>query len=434
VAIPVKDRATLDVLHGIVVGTDTASVDDPQADAGPDADQRPEPSARTSRDPRPDWPGIERILVHHGLAGLAVARCGRAAEHGLPPPLPDPVRSTLEPHRVRAALEARVRLEALHRARRILRDVGVPSLVFKGAALVLDGTYREAGERAFEDVDLLVRPDDAEAAVRALMAGSFRPWTPWNAERVGWVSAFTLDDPEAPPGLDATVDLHWSSLYGTLRLARSADPDPPWEGADLELGLPSTEAHFALLAGHFLKHLRVIPHLRGLVDLCRLGPRLIDTDTLQSHARLRRSECGLTTMVRALARLWGVAFPTEVITAVGADGTPTAAECRYLGPEALLRAPPAPEGRLHGLVLRWRLGGGAAAALSDIAQVAAPPEAWLRARYPQARVSTPVLRARYALALGRWLVGSGPSPLSPNQDVGGQVRADRDVPAARGDA
>ena len=58
-----------------------------------------------------------------------------------------------------------MRVEALHRARGILRAAGVPSLAFKGGALVLDGTYRDPGERAFEDVDLLVRPGDAGQGV-----------------------------------------------------------------------------------------------------------------------------------------------------------------------------------------------------------------------------------------------------------------------------
>jgi hypothetical protein len=415
VAIPVQDRATLDVLRRLVVGSGAAAMDD--LDPDPATPRGPGDATDATSGSRPDWDAIEGFLVDHGLAGLAAARCSRAVRRGLPPPLPDPVLKALEPHRVRAALEAQVRVEALHRARRILRAAGVPSLAFKGGALVLDGTYRDPGERAFEDVDLLVHPGDAEAAVGALIGAGFRPWTPWSAERVGWVSAFTLDDPEAPRGLDATVDLHWSSLYGALRLSCPAEPDPLWEGADLELGLPGTEAHFVVLADHFLKHLRVVPHVRGLADLCRLGPRLIDGEALLSHARRRRSARGLTMLVRALTRLWGVAFPGDVIAAVGAGGSPTATERRYLAPRALLGRPSSSIGRLGGLVLRWRLAGGTRAAFHDIAQVVLPPAAWLRARYPGAGA----VRARYAIALARWLAGLGPSPLSPNQDLGGDL-------------
>ena len=408
-ATPPQDAATLEVLRGILAGADVAA-------AGGSGGAE-----------------IERFLVHHGLAGLALAACRRAEARGLPPPLPESVRRALDPHRVRVALESRVRLETLERARRILRDAGVPSLAFKGAALLLDGTYREPAERAFEDVDLLVRPDDAEAAVDALIRHGFRPWTPWNASRAGWMSAFTLDDAETPPGLPATVDLHWSATYGALRLAPPHGPDPLWEEADPEPGLPSTEAHFVVLADHFLKHLRVVPHLRGFGDLCRLAPRLIDADALLRHARLRRSERGLATILRALVRLWGVEVRGDVIATAGADGGPTAAERRYLAPRSLLRTPPIPRSRLGGLVLRWRLGGGAAAALRDVAHVAAPSGAWLHARYPQSRGSMLGLRARYALALARWATGVGRSPLSPNQDVGVDVRAGKDAPSTRDD-
>lgn len=40
-----------------------------------------------------------------------------------------------------------------------------------------------------------------------------------------------------------------------------------WDGADLEAGLPSEEPHLLLLAEHFLKHLRVVAHVRVLGDL-----------------------------------------------------------------------------------------------------------------------------------------------------------------------
>ena len=59
-------------------------------------------------------------------------------------------------------------------------------------------------------MDVLVRPADADGAVRALTEAGFRPWTPWNPARREWVSAFTLDDGAAPEGVASTVDLHWS--------------------------------------------------------------------------------------------------------------------------------------------------------------------------------------------------------------------------------
>jgi hypothetical protein len=355
--------------------------------------------------------------MHHGLAGTAVVRQRRAVAMGEPAPLPARLRAALEPHYVRAALESGVRLETLARARAALGRAGIPSVVFKGAALMMDGTYRDPGERVLEDVDILVAPRDADAAVRALGGTGFTPWAPWDPSRMEWLSAFTLDDGASPPGITGTVDLHWSSMYGTLRLHAPVEPDPLWDGADLESGLPTTEAHFVVLADHFLKHVRVVRHLRGVGDLCRLGPRLIDLDALRRHARRRGGERRLATVVRVLAHLYGVRFADDVRAAIGASGAPSRAEGRYLGPERLLGSIAGSPGRAGGLLMRWRLEGGASAALRDVAHVATPPASWLRARYPEASGPILGLRLRFALALARWLVGLGPSPLAPNQDV-----------------
>ncbi len=205
-------------------------------------------------------------------------------------------------------------------------------------------------------------------------------------------------------------------MYGTLRLAASEEPDPLWDGADMEQGIPGTEAHFVVLADHFLKHVRVVRHLRGVGDLCRLGPRLLDLDALHRHARRRGGERRLATIVRVLAHLYGVPFAEDVRAAIGASGHPSRAERRHLGPQRLLGSISDTQGRLGGLLLRWRLGGGASAALRDITHVATPPAAWLRARYPGADGPILGLRVRFWLALARWLSGLGPSPLAPNQD------------------
>jgi hypothetical protein len=364
----------------------------------------------------PDWRFIEAFLVHHGLAGTAVVRQRRAVAAGEPAPLPARLRAAFEPSYVRTAVESGVRLETVERARRALAGTGIPSLAFKGAALLVDGTYRDPGERMLEDVDILVAPHDADGAVATLTGAGFAPWTPWDPARKEWVSAFTLDDGSAPAGVVSTVDLHWSSMYGTLRLTAPMERDPLWDGADLDAGLPTTEAHFVVLADHFLKHVRVVHHLRGLADLCRLGPRLIDLDALRRHARRRGSGRRLATIVRVLADLYGVRFAEDVRSALGASAPPGRAERRYLGPERLLGSLADAPGRLSGLLLRWRLGGGASAALRDVAHVAAPRAAWLRARYPDAEGPVLGLRVRFAAALARWLVGRGPSPLAPNQD------------------
>jgi len=404
------NAATLEVLLGLLSGR---AVD---AAAKP-GEARGRERADEDTSAPPDWRYVEAFLLHHGFAGMAVVRQRRAVAAGEPAPYPARLRAALEPSYVRTALEVGLRLETLHRARAVLTRAGVPSLAFKGAALLLDGTYRDPGERTLEDVDLLVPQHGADAAVRALEGAGFKPWTPWDPSRREWVSAFTLDDAAVPRDVTATVDLHWSSLYGTLRSTVPVEADPLWEGADPETGLPGTEAHFVLLADHFLKHVGVVRHLRGIGDLCRLGPRLMDLDALRRHARQRGSERRLAAVVRVLAHLYGVGIGDDVRAAVGAEGPPSGLERRYLGPHRLLGTLSASPRRLRGLLLRWRLAGGASAAVRDLVHVATPPDAWLRARYADADDRSVLnLRARFTLALARWAVGLGPSPLAPGQE------------------
>lgn len=360
-----------------------------------------------------DWPFVHGFVLHHGLAGLALTS-HRSTPGGV---LPPETEAALTPYRVTTGLGTRVRLETGQRARAALSEAGLPSLVFKGGALMRDGTYTDPGERVLEDVDLLVHPRDADAAVGALQAAGFRGWTSWERSRTRWLSAFTLDDPTTPPDVPGTVDLHWSSLYGSLRLTGAVSTDPLWDGADVDSGLPPVEGHFVLLTDHFFKHLRVVRHLRGLVDLARLAPRLHDTDALLRHAKAREAEGRLTRMLRVLHHMYGAVVEPEILERTNAARPPDPVERRYLSPRRLLGAFPHRPGRVAGLIMRWRLDGGVAGGLREVGHVLAPPADWLQERYPGANRGALTLRARYTTALVAWLAGLGPSPLSPNQEA-----------------
>ncbi len=59
-----------------------------------------------------------------------------------------------------------------------LNQVGIEPVLLKGAASLVSDTYGDAGARAIGDIDLLVTPEQAEAAVAALTDCGFRSYSP----------------------------------------------------------------------------------------------------------------------------------------------------------------------------------------------------------------------------------------------------------------
>src|SRR5579872_554151 len=104
-----------------------------------------------------------------------------AAMHGISPLLAGVLRWQGPPHW--ASFLAEQRRHTLLRQRRIeellatiderSRSAGIAIVALKGTALQRAGVYA-AGERPMADLDLLVRPADAQAAVAVLLALSYR--------------------------------------------------------------------------------------------------------------------------------------------------------------------------------------------------------------------------------------------------------------------
>ena len=191
-----------------------------------------------------DWTRALDLLHLHALGPLAAAT-DRAFGGGL---LPSGVRSSLDPTYRRTAIHTALTLETAGRARTALTEAGIPSLVFKGAGLVDQGVYPDPGSRPMDDVDLLVRPEDAASAVEALGRSGFLPWTPWEPGRSHWLDSMSFLDEAAPPGVALAVDLHWRTEYGHMRFGDPEGGSVLWDGADVEAGTPSYEAHLQVVA------------------------------------------------------------------------------------------------------------------------------------------------------------------------------------------
>lgn len=360
-----------------------------------------------------------RLLRAHRLLGLWMEESGGGDGGG---PWVEEARAVV----AFQALQGGLTLEASDRARSVLRDAGFDVLLIKGAGLIEAGLYSGARARALGDADLLVRGGGARDAVHLLEEAGFEPWVPWAPGRPAWLPAFTLSDGRAPAGIDVTVDLHWRVPYGSYRSGGEADDSGLWEGADLAGGIPSPEVHALLVAEHFVRHLRVVPHLVGMADLVRLLPLIGDPVRLRELARAR----GALRLLRSL--LWfvetelGVELARDVREAVGVPDGVGRARARVLRLEALLAVP---EGRrqerIPGVLSQAALQGTPLDFLRELAHVAYPPSEWLDRRAGSGSGGRVRRRLGYWWELVRWAVGRGASPLSPNQELEGPEGADR---------
>ena len=111
-------------------------------------------------------------------------------------------------------------------ALRTLAARGIPAILLKGAAMIAFW-YRDAALRPMGDVDLLVRPADARAAIRALAASG---WTPIGGT-VDALCELHVDRLHAwnfASSKGQSLDLHWRALH---QAQQAGADDPLWHEA-----------------------------------------------------------------------------------------------------------------------------------------------------------------------------------------------------------
>ncbi|GMV04540.1 MAG: hypothetical protein AMXMBFR53_08200 [Gemmatimonadota bacterium] len=349
-----------------------------------------------------------RLLGAHRLLGLWRAESGARADEAL------------EPLLVLQALKGALMLEAAERAGSALREAGFQVLLFKGAGLIRSGVYPDSRARAMDDADLLVRGGDPESAIRVLQGVGFAPWVAWRPGRDAWLPAFTFSDATAPAELEVTVDLHWRIPYGSLRSGDEDDAAFLWARADADLGVPSAEAHALLVAEHFVRHLRVVPHLLGIADLVRLVPRLHDAPRLRALAEERRSLRLIQSLLWFLRSELGVTLPDPLAEALAVPRSVGRLRAGVLRVDRLLDVPGGRRrARLSGLVGQALFEGSPADVARQAWRVLHPPAEWLARRAGPDGGGGLRRRLGYSWELLRWAAGRGASPLSPNQEFEG---------------
>lgn len=94
-------------------------------------------------------------------------------------------------------------LHALDAALRVLADANVPTMVIKGAALLVCH-YRDPGARFMVDADLLVRPEDRGRALAALRRAGWNPTGRCFGPALPFMNGIAVRHHRWPE-----VDLHW---------------------------------------------------------------------------------------------------------------------------------------------------------------------------------------------------------------------------------
>jgi Uncharacterised nucleotidyltransferase len=365
---------------------------------------------------------ILHLLRLHRLLGLWYVESGWAEADTAD--TPRDLSEELRTLQIQRALHTELTLEAADRAREVLDNAGVPSMLFKGAALIRGGVYPGPGARAIGDADVLIPEQDVVGAVRTLEAAGFRPWVPWEDARVGWLAAFTFTDARAPTEFEITLDLHWRIPYRSYRSGEGAfggrehESGGMWVCADLKRGLPAFEPHFLLLAEHFVRHLRVTPHLVGIGDLVRMSTGDLDAKRLLQLARARPGSLRiLRTLLGFIRGELGVHLPGPLVDAISVPERVDGLRGRALDRRRLLDPPGArKEGRIAGLVTQSLAFGSPRTFFGELVDVVHPPEAWLKHRYGSLGAGRLRRRVAHWRAVAGWLAGRGVSPLSPNQE------------------
>lgn len=126
------------------------------------------------REERPsgDFPheAIDACLKRYECGGYLHGRWSRGGRLGTLPP--EWTRALARAHR-KMALDTLAALAEFRALGRLLADEGVPFILLKGAAYLVD-LYGDPGERMLTDIDLLIRPSDVARLARRLAGAGYR--------------------------------------------------------------------------------------------------------------------------------------------------------------------------------------------------------------------------------------------------------------------
>jgi hypothetical protein len=215
-----------------------------------------------------------------------------------------------------------------------LGDAGIETLLLKGAPLSILH-YESAGARPMADVDVLVRPHNAERAMAVLRAGGWVPEREPAEAMIRVYHSFPFQD-----GGVGHVDLHWFSLW------QSSADGPLWDAArPIELSgtaaLAPSPADLLLVVCAHGSPRQPEPAFRWIADAVTvIRSSAVDWDRLVAEARRRNLAVAAVAALRYMREEFSLEVPTAALAALTPDRAP-----RW--ERAAFRAQSAPAGPLR---------------------------------------------------------------------------------------
>ena len=150
------------------------------------------------------------------------ALCSTFLRNGIAPLLPEDLAEHMkEMHRLNAARSRRIIVQCRH-INGLLAPAGIRPVFLKGAALLLNGLYRDPGDRMMEDIDLLLPEGDIPAALELLAAEGYLIH-PVKGGAEGKYADHHHLPPMYHPGHIATLEIHRSPVHEKYRLVITAE-------------------------------------------------------------------------------------------------------------------------------------------------------------------------------------------------------------------
>ena len=262
----------------------------------------------------PDWAACAALAREHGLSPVLHERARALAAEW---PLPPEQAQALHANFLVAAVDGRGSLEAAEDALERLAEAGVEVVALKGLHLVA-AVYESPALRRMQDIDLLVRPEQLEAARAALHAAGYADE---DVDDPTLHHAARLVKPRTPP-----IELHHalSPNRSPFRIDLEAFREravPITVGARPALGFCAEDLLLHLCLHLAYNHRCLVP-LRNVYDVARVverhGPALrweLLEETARASGTHRAVFCGL-----GLAReIFAAEVPAEVLERLAPD-------------------------------------------------------------------------------------------------------------------
>ncbi len=162
------------------------------------------------------WETLPEEAEEHGLSPLLYHHLRQCK----PQILPESERIKFQLLYLRHRRSNRIRMDVLHEILQAYQEEGIDVLVLKGGALC-HLIYSEPALRPMRDLDLLVKPQDAERAQRLLVLKGFEAPKPSLGRR--WLFHHLPEARKEQEGLPVSVEIHYNLFGRSHSISMSRD-------------------------------------------------------------------------------------------------------------------------------------------------------------------------------------------------------------------